>query len=92
MPRPIAEITKDLDSIRSTLQALHAGFNSAKPIAEVKLGAPTAHVLFGIVGNIFGVHETMARVLIEIVERQTELETNQAKIVDGIGETARQLQ
>lgn len=92
MTRSIAEITADLDNIRSTLQALHAGFNSAKPIAEAKLGAVMSHTLFGVVGNIFGLHDTIAHVLTELAERMLELEANQAKIVDGIGETARQLQ
>ena len=91
MPRPHAEIAADLENIRSTLQALHAGFNSAKPFAETKLGTAAANVLFGVVGNVFGLQDTMARVLEELAARQLELERNQAKIVEGIGETARTL-
>lgn len=91
MTRPTAEITADLDEIRKTLAALHAGFQTAKPIAEIKLGHVTANALFGAVANIFGLHETMARVLTELAERVLDLEANQGKIVSGIGEAARVL-
>ena len=91
MPRPHSEIAADLDKVRSTLRGLRAGFSLQKPIVEAKLGAPLAAVIFRTVGNVLDVHDTLAITLEELHTRILQLELNQAKIVEGIGETARTL-
>ena len=91
MPRPHADIAADLDRVRSTLRGLRAGFTLQKPIVEAKLGAPLAAVVFRTVSNVLDVHDTLAITLEELHTRILQIEHNQAKIVDGIGEAARTL-
>lgn len=91
MPRSADQITADLDNIRSTLTGLRAGFNSAKPIAESKLGLTTSALLFSTVNKVFEVHESIVLVLADLDERQRELAKQQAAIADGVRDSLRAL-
>jgi len=91
MTRSTAEITADLEKIRTTIEGLRSGFNMARPLTEAKLGQPLASQVYRTVWNVLDVHEGMALVLGELAVRLDEIERQQDKIVDGIGETVRTL-
>lgn len=91
MPRPHAEIAADLLKIRTTLRGLRAGFTLQKPILETKLGAPLAGGISTVVAKVLDLQDSFALTLEELHGRLMQIEANQAKIVEGIGETARTL-